>query len=102
MTAHQDPLHSPGPFTPPDTRAKRRHAHRAVDSLLVRASQDSHGPNVLWELKQQSQTDVGFHSGANIAMLSQWDAVRICRPSARARAGMRLRATIPSAPAAAR
>ena len=33
---------------------------------------DPHGPNVLWELRQQPQTDVGFHSGANVSMLSQY------------------------------
>lgn len=28
---------------------------------------------MLWELRQGPQTDVGFHSGANIRMLSQYE-----------------------------
>ena len=32
------------------------------------------GNNVLWELKPQPQSDVAFHRGADIAMLSQFAA----------------------------
>ena len=30
--------------------------------------------NVLWVLKQSSETDDGYHSGADISMLSQFEA----------------------------
>jgi hypothetical protein len=32
-----------------------------------------HGPNVLWKLHTQSESDAGYHRGADVSMLSQFE-----------------------------
>ena len=54
----------------------------AVDMAFMSASRqrqtpiaymDAHGPNTLWSLRANVESDAGFHCGADVGMLSQFE-----------------------------